>query len=347
MPVVPNLLETLLFRAGFAPRPLIDIAAAASFRALQAALRLELFETLARGPQTLDALARRLNADPATLAALLDLLEASGHLRRRDGAYENSRDTARWLVRDAKGTIAAFVGIWTDVVFDQWDSLEASLRSGRPQTHMHEWLAARGKWPLFNAAMAAFARGAADSVAAAVPLPANARSVLDVGGSHGLYAIALCRRHADLNATIFDLPEALEAAGENIAAAGLGNRVTLRAGDLAVDDLGSGYDAVLLFQLIHYFDDAGLLKVLHKVRAALRPGGSVVILDQFTLSAPAPATRAFLRTLALQYRISLGGRLRPFGEVRGALVDAGYTDVRRKRLLRVPGNELVIARRPA
>lgn len=347
MPVIPNLLERAFFRAGLGPRPLVDIAAAASFRALQAALRLELFELLARGPRTADALARDLNADPTTLAALLDLLEAAGHLRRRNGAYENSRDASRWLVRDAKGSSAAFVQLWTDVVFDEWDTLETSLQSGHPAVHMHEWLTARGKWPLFNAAMAEFPRGAADAVAAAVALPAGARSLLDVGGSHGLYAIAFCRRHPDLRATIFDLPMALERARDNVAAAGLGDRLVLRAGDLTVDDLGKGYDATLLFQLIHYYGDDVLPTLLGKVLAALQPGGSVVILDQLTLSPPTPAARAFLRTLALQYRVSLGGRLRPFGDVRRVLIDAGYVDVRRKRVLRVPGNELVIARRPA
>lgn len=344
MPVLPDLVERALFRLGLAPRPLVDIAAAASFRVLRAALRSDLFERLARSPMTLEELASVIGAQPEVLADLLGLLEAAGHVRRRGDVYSNSPATARWLVRGANGSIAHFVDIWGDVVFDEWDPLERSLRTTRPVVHMHDWLTERRLWPKFNAAMAEFARGAADPVARAVRLRDDARSLIDLGGSHGLYAIAFCRRHPALRATVFDLPTALDMAVENAFAAGLGGRVTVRRGDMMVDDLGADHDVALLFQLIHYFDDAALIALLRRVRGALRPGGEVVILDQFTLSPPTPAARAFLRTLALQYRVSLGGRLRGFGEVRHLLDATGFASVRRKRLIEVPGNELVIAR---
>lgn len=346
MPVVPNVLERALFRAGVAPRPMVDIAAAASFRAVQAALRLDVFERLAAGPRTTRDLAVELAVDAASLDRLLGLLEAAGHLRRHGDRYANSVSTKRWLLRGAPASLADFVGIWTDVVFDEWDTLEESIRAGRPALHMHDWLAARGKWPAFNAAMTAFARSAADRVAAAIPL-SGARTLIDVGGSHGLYAIACCRREPGLRATVFDLSEALERTAANATAAGVADRLSLRVGDLARDDLGSGFDVALLFQLLHYFDDARLAALLAKVRDALVPGGRIVILDQLTTSGPLPAALAFLRTLALQYKTSLGGELRSFADVRRALEAAGFTDVRHTRLVRSPGNELAIGRRVA
>jgi SAM-dependent methyltransferase len=344
VPVLPSVVERALFAIGLAPRPLVDIAAGAAFRAMQASLRLGVFERLARGPMTVDALARELGADAGALSDLLALLEAAGHLRRHGRAYENAQATARWLVRDANESIAEFTSIWTDVVLDEWNTLEESVRQGAPALHMHDWLAQRAKWPQFNAAMAEFARGAADKVATAVDL-SGAQTLLDLGGSHGLYAIAFCRRYPSLRATVVDLPMALEGARANIAAAGLAERVILQPGDVTAGSLGSGYGAALLFQLIHYFDDAALAALLRTVHAALRPGGRIVILDQMTPSPPTPAARAFLRTLALQYRISLGGRLRAFREVWRILEAAGFTSVSRKRLLKIPGNELAIAER--
>jgi len=329
-----------------APRPIVDIAAAASFRALQAALRLEVFERLAVGPRSITALAAELRADAAILGSLLDLLAAAGHLRRRGDTVANSASTTRWLLRGSRDSLADFVGIWTDVVFDEWDTLEESLRAGRPAVHMHSWLTAREKWPAFNAAMTAFARSSAGVVAAAVPLE-GAHTLIDVGGSHGLYAIACCRRAPTLQATVFDLPMGLEHTAANAATAGVGDRVTVRSGDLEGDDLGSGYDIALLFQLAHYFDDPGLSSLLAKVRTALAPGGRIVILDQLTTSGPLPGALAFLRTLALQYRVSLGGELRSFARIKEALEAAGFTNVTHTRLLRSPGNELAIARRPA
>jgi hypothetical protein len=62
---------------------------------------------------------------------------------------------------------------------------------------------------------------------------------------------------------------------------------------------------------------------------------------------PTPAARAFLRTLALQYRVSLGGRLRAFPVIERVLAETGYARIERKRLLKVPGDDLVLAHRPA
>jgi SAM-dependent methyltransferase len=338
------MVERALYRAGVAPRPIIDIAAAASFRAVQAALRLGVFERLSSGPRTAADLAVALSVDPRSLSRLLDLLEAAGHVERRHDAFANSTGTRRWLLAGSSDSLSDFIGIWTDVVFDEWDTLEDSIRRGRPAQHMHDWLTARGKWPAFNAAMTAFGRSAADKVAAAIPL-SGARTLIDVGGSHGLYAVACCRREAGLRATVFDLPEALERTVENATEAGVADRVSIRPGDLVRDDLGSGFDLALLFQLVHYFDDAGLAALLEKVRAALAPDGRIVILDQLTTSGPLPGALAFIRTLALQYTTSLGGEIRSFAEVRRALESAGFTDVRHTRLIRSPGNELAIARR--
>jgi tRNA A22 N-methylase len=40
-------------------------------------------------------------------------------------------------------------------------------------------------------------------------VPRGARDLLDIGGSHGYYSVALCRRHPTLRAVILDLPQAV------------------------------------------------------------------------------------------------------------------------------------------
>jgi hypothetical protein len=58
------------------------------------------------------------------------------------------------------------------------------------------------------------ARMGVDEVAAKAPLPAAAKAMLDVGGSHGLYSVAFCR------------------------AINTESRVRHRAGNILEDDLG-------------------------------------------------------------------------------------------------------------
>jgi SAM-dependent methyltransferase len=91
--------------------------------------------------------------------------------------------------------------------------------------------------------------------------------------------VALCRRHRSLRATVLDRPEAIEHAAPLLAREGMGDRVVHRIGDARVDDLGrAAYDVVLIAQLVHHFDDA-TIRVSCAAPRALRPGGSLVILE--------------------------------------------------------------------
>ena len=61
--------------------------------------------------------------------------------------------------------------------------------------------------------------------------------VLDVGGGDAVNAIATRRAHPHLKITVFDLEGAVEVAGDNIVAAGLGDRIDVIAGDMSGDPL--------------------------------------------------------------------------------------------------------------
>ena len=113
----------------------------------------------------------------------------------------------------------------------------------------------------------------------AVEIPQGATRLLDLGGSHGLHSIAFCRRHPELTATIFDLPEALLKTGDALEESGLSNRITIQHGNFLEDELGTGYDVVLLFEILHNHTPEENTMLLTKAANALRPSGVVVILD--------------------------------------------------------------------
>ena len=65
-----------------------------------------------------------------------------------------------------------------------------------------------------------------------------------------------------------------------LAREGMGDRIVHRIGDARVDDLGrAAYDVVLIAQLVHHFDDATNQSLVRRAARALRPGGSLVILE--------------------------------------------------------------------
>ena len=121
-------------------------------------------------------------------------------------------------------------------------------------------------------------------------MPDWATDVLDIGGSHGYYSVALCRRHPELRAVVLDLPQAVEHAAPLLAEEGMGDRVVHRAGDALRDDLGEeAWDVVMITQLVHHFTDEQNRDLARRVARALRPGGVYAILDAFRARTPGEA----------------------------------------------------------
>jgi SAM-dependent methyltransferase len=184
-------------------------------------------------------------------------------------------------------------------------------------------------------------------VVAKVKLPRGARRLLDVGGGHGLYSVRFCRRHPGLTATIFDLPQGLESARQTIAAEQMEGRVGMQVGDFMRDELGSGYDVVLLFNIVHSRQPEGNVALLQKVARALVPGGLVVILGQLPGLASSGVGEAVSRLQALNMFNAEAACSYPYEDIARWLETAGFADVRRMRLRKSPGFALVLGTTPS
>ncbi len=109
--------------------------------------------------------------------------------------------------------------------------------------------------------------------------------MLDIGGSHGFFAVALCRRYRRLRAQILDLPEAVKQAAPILAREGLGDRVVHRTGDARTADFGvETFNLILISNLVHHFDQAESRDMIRRAAGALRPGGLLVIQEFFAPS---------------------------------------------------------------
>lgn len=319
---------------------MLDFLGAEAFRAFSAARRLGVLDALGRAPRTAAELARALGTDVRGTGQLLAALEATGYVEQRSGRFEPTRMTLRWLPALGEG-IPFF-----EMLLDRLDDLEDTVRRGAPPVDAREWLDRRPNgWRDFQAGMVALARMAAGEVAAKVRLPSTARSLLDVGGGHGLYSVELCRRHPRLSATVLDLPQALPSARELIAAAGMGARVAVQPGDFWKDGLGGGHDVALVFNILHGNVAAENVELLRKVADALAPGGLVVILEQVAdaVHGRTAAAAAALSGLAL-FELA-GGQTYAYGEIAGWLRAAGFERPRKKSLRRLPGSALILGRK--
>jgi SAM-dependent methyltransferase len=344
MPIRTTIIERFaIFNLNIGPGPLFDIFGAIGFRLALAAVRLELFEALKGGPLTAAEVARRVDADERGITMLLPALESLGYVKKRGERYSNAAMTSKWLLESSPSNFAPYFRYWGTVLSKLEGNWEGSLRSGQPPTNLYEWIEGQPETSRdFQEAMVAIAKTEAGEIARKVKLPPGATRLLDVGGGHAMYSIEMCRRYPQLSVTVLDSPQALQAARANIDSALLSSRISTQEGDLRFDDLGSDYDAALVFNIMHGLLPEENARLFRKIRSALRPGGQLVILEQLADKAPTPMATAIVRMLGASYYSLLGGHVYTFRQIARQLREAGFSGVRRKNLLTAPGSSLVI-----
>jgi 2-polyprenyl-3-methyl-5-hydroxy-6-metoxy-1,4-benzoquinol methylase len=111
-----------------------------------------------------------------------------------------------------------------------------------------------------------------------IPVPNGATTMLDIGGSHGLYSIELCKKYPNLSSTIMELPGAVEAASAIAKRYDTTGRVSHIAGNALNDDLGSErWDIIMINNVVHHFTNEQNVAVAKKIARALKPNGIYVI----------------------------------------------------------------------
>lgn len=339
MPIELGEAEAAAYFGNEAPGSFVDMLGTVAYRGAAAAMRLGVFEALRSGPLSAAALASSIEADARGVGLLADALVAFGYLTHSAEGYANAPVAQRWLSgSDGYATVELF---WQRVLFEMWDGLEESVSTGKPAVNFYAWLANRPETSRhFQSMLDAHGQMLSDEL---VPmLDVTEGTVLDIGGGHGRYSVALCQRHPRLTATVLDLPSALGA-----PPAELGDRITMRAGDYAHEELGSGYALVLLFNVLHGHRPDGNRALLARVAQALRPGGTVAILEHGTPAPPEEgrAGAAFLHAFSLNLFHGQGGQVYPIETITGWLTEVGFTAASSIRLRSSPTQHLVVTRR--
>jgi hypothetical protein len=279
-----TLLERVALRLNLVPLPIAHTHMVLILaRAIVEGARAGVFEALDRAPLTAGEVASQCALDAAAAGKMLGALASSGYLVA-DGSgpatrFALTRMARKWMLPQSPASLHDQI-LFT-VYEDEWiGRMGEFLRTGREVSDGgHDGTARDAEfWRVYQRAMRAIAGCAADEVGRRTYVPRGARRMLDIGGSHGLYSVAICRRHPALASTILDLPEAIEHAAPLLAQEGLGDRVTHRAGNVLESDLGiDQFDVVYMSNLVHHFDAATNQALFVRIARALRPGGVVIV----------------------------------------------------------------------
>ncbi|TWT88071.1 methyltransferase [Stieleria varia] len=178
-------------------------------------------------------------------------------------------------------------------------------------------------------AMADRARNVAPMLAAQLDL-GQCKHLVDVGGAHGLYSLALLKKYPGLRATIIDRGPPLRVAQEYAEAAGCMDRVTFRLDDAHHAKLDDPADAVLLANLLHDYNEADARAMVQHYAGELARGGCLMVLDSLLESVPegAPPVSAGPRPVAAYSALLFSiceGRCYRRDEIDRWLTDAGLS----------------------
>jgi SAM-dependent methyltransferase len=307
---------------------------------------LGIFRQLAEGRRRADELADLTGSHAEALRRLLNAAVALGLLIKTGQTYANSPLAAACLVKEGPFFLGNMARL-EQATYERWARLPEAIGTGRwPESNRQ--MQERSQWVRnFEMAMLDMARTIAPAIAKVLPLPIDRPlRLLDVGGGPGGYSMALARRFPRLTATVFELPAAAEVAREIIAAEGFSERVKVQTGDFQREELGEGYDVLLIFGVLVSETDEGKRALLRKACAALVPGGRLVI-REFCLNAddPAKSPEAALFSLHMLLANSVGDVV-SLAEMKTLLAEAGFKRFKKIGLPAWVGSTLYLARKP-
>lgn len=333
--VVPDgLLERLAMLTGFVPTPFVlTFWGMGASRAILTGVELGVFEALASGPQTAEQVAQTLKTDPWGTSTLLNALNGFGLLHQEAGHFRLRRQAERWMSPQSPHSLQDAFLFATE--FEKLlHNMTERVRTGQ-RYNMHLEPQTPEFWRRYMRGLASYARVLGKELARRTVLPSGSKRLLDVGGGHGMFSAAFCRRNPGLRAEVLDLPEVQSTAFELLTAEGMADRVVHRAGDLRSADWGTDYDVVLLFNVLHTLSAEEAEAAIRTARTALRPGGMLIVLDAEHEHGTGDVSPIAGFAELFFYTIS-ASQAWPEATLRAWMKQAAFGDIRRKRMFAIP-----------
>jgi acetylserotonin N-methyltransferase len=298
-----------------------------------AAVELGVFDALDAKPQALGALAERLSCSVDGLERLVDACVGLGLLAKADGVYANTPVAAAYLCRSSPRRLTGYLNWSNGYMWQLWSHLADAVREGS-----HRWQQAFG-WdgPIFShffkdeetkreflIGMHGFGLVSSPHVARAFDL-SGYHTLVDLGGATGHLAIAACERWPNLNAVVFDLPDAVPLAEEIVRQSAVKDRVQIVAGDFFSDPLPAG-DVFALGRIVHDWTEAKIDLLFKRIYERLPNGGAILIAEKLLHDDKTGPRWAQMQSLNML--TCTEGKERTLGEYEELLVRAGFSDVR-------------------
>ena len=296
-------------------------------QAVYVAVKLGIPDQLADGPLSADEVARRVSADPGAVYRLMRALASQGVLRHRSDDTFKLTGIGKALRTGTPGSVrdmALFLG--HPLRWEDWGNLLYSVQTGKPSVEklrgmpFFEYVETDADLAeAFNNAMTAGSEFAIYSVLAAYDFT-GFHTIVDVGGGHGRLLAMILAKAPDARGVLYDLPNVVDGAGPELKKTGVADRCEVVGGSF-FDSVPEGGDAYLMKAIIHDWDDDDALRILRNMRAAIAPGGKLLLLESVL---PERASADIGMLIDLEMLIVVGGKERTRAEWTDLLGRAGF-----------------------
>jgi hypothetical protein len=297
-------------------------------------------------PKSAEELASQIAADPQALYRLMRATASVGVLSEGPDGKFSQTPLSKVLCSNATPSLRAFAIMGGREWHARgWSQLEYCVRTGKQAleqiygAHIFEYLKQHPEeGQIFHDAMTALSMIDSPAVADAYNFE-GVRSIVDVGGGHGLLLATILKRNPHLRGTLYEVPHVVEGAANGPLKSVL-ERCTLASGDM-FSSVPAGADAYIMKHIIHDWPDDRCLQILEACRKGVNSGGRLLVVDSVIQPGNEFSPGKFLD---LQMLIFPSGCERTEKQFRDLLAAAGW---RLSRIIPTAASDSIVEAVPA
>ncbi len=334
----PAKLETSASKKELSPSSIMQIGFAFwGSKTLLSAVDLGIFTELARQPQDLLSLQKRLELHSRGARDFLDALVALGFLSRENGVYANAPEANLFLDKAKPSYIGGILELANNRIYPSWNNLTKAIRTGLPQNMEESGLDESflelydnaGKSKEFLRAMSGISRPANMAIAKKLPW-AQYKTFVDLGTAQGDLAVQIALANPHVTGIGFDLPPVRPVFEEYVKENDLADRLKYVEGSFFEEPLPKA-DVLLFGHILHNWNLDEKKTLLKKAYEALPPGGAVVVYEP--IIDDERSKNVFGLTMSLNMLIETSGGFDFTGaDCKGWMEEAGFKKVRVEHL---------------
>jgi hypothetical protein len=316
-------------------------------QAIATAARLGIPDALASGPKTVDEIAAKAGANRGATKRLMRMLTGIGVFTAADGGRYALNAVSENLREETPGSLKhMFIAETDGVHWRSWEKVADAVRTGLPRPKpvfgmpaFDYYAANKGEGEQFGRAMANVSGMAAQAVLESYDF-GGLKTIMDVGGGNGSMVRTILGKYPQARGIVADLPYIAEQANDAIRAAGMTERCRFEPTDF-FQAVPKGADGHLLKFILHDWNDEECATILRNCRAAIAPGGRLMVLEVIVPETPGSD---FSHMMDMNMLVMTGGMERTAAEYEALFARGGF---RLKRIVSSGSPFSVIEGEPA